>query len=63
MDTDKSYCGFEDGQDWLDDLAIEDYLLRKETHESETKNIQSDIAKRSVRRINIRSCNKFKDIL
>jgi hypothetical protein len=38
-----SYCGFEDGQDWLDDLAIEDYLLRKGTHESETQNIQSDI--------------------
>jgi len=30
MDDDKSYCGFENGQDWLDDLAIEDYLLNKE---------------------------------
>ena len=30
MDTDKSYCGFEDGQDWIDDLAIEDYLLNKD---------------------------------
>ena len=48
-----NYCGFDDGQDWLDDLAIEDYLLRKETHESETKNIQSDNLKRNVRRINL----------
>ena len=29
MDDDKSYCGFENGQDWLDDLAIEDYFLQK----------------------------------
>ena len=48
-----NYCGFEDGQDWLDDLAIEDYLLRKETHESETQNIQPDILKRNVRHINL----------
>lgn len=40
----ESFCGFEDGQDWLDDLAIKEYMLnrrveipkiRKETHESE----------------------------
>jgi hypothetical protein len=53
MDTDKSYCGFEDGNDWLDDLAIEDHLLRKETHESETENLQSDTLKRDLRRINL----------
>ena len=35
MDTDKCYCGFEDGQDWLDDLAIEDYLLRKDIEDGQ----------------------------
>ena len=35
MDTDKSYCGFEDGNDWLDDLAIEDYLLRKDIEDGQ----------------------------
>jgi hypothetical protein len=25
----QTYCGFENGQDWLDDLAIESYLLNK----------------------------------
>lgn len=30
MDDDKKdYCGFDDGQDWLDDLAIEDYMLNR----------------------------------
>jgi len=24
-----SFCGFENGQDWLDDLAIEDYMLNR----------------------------------
>jgi len=26
---DQTYGGYENGQDWLDDLAIEDYLLKK----------------------------------
>ena len=47
------FCGFESGQDWLDDLAIENYLLGKGTHESETKNIQPDTLKRDLRRINL----------
>jgi hypothetical protein len=25
----QTYCGFENGQDWIDDLAIEDYLLNR----------------------------------
>jgi len=27
--TKSDFCGFESGQDWLDDLAIEDYFLRE----------------------------------
>jgi hypothetical protein len=25
----ESFCGFASGQDWLDDLAVESYLLNK----------------------------------
>jgi len=25
----QTYCGFENGQDWIDDLAIENYLLNR----------------------------------
>ena len=32
-DDDQTYGGFLSGQDWLDDLAIEDYLLNKDDHE------------------------------
>jgi hypothetical protein len=35
------FCGFEDGQDWLDDLAIEDYLLNKERERNESKDKRS----------------------
>ena len=42
MDDDKKdYCGFENGQDWLDDLAIEDYLLNKERERNESKDKRS----------------------
>ena len=28
-DNNQTYCGFENGQDWIDDLAVESYLLNK----------------------------------
>ena len=28
-DNNQTYCGFENGQDWIDDLTVESYLLNK----------------------------------
>lgn len=53
MEEEKGYCGFENGEDWLVDLAIEDYLLRKEKHESKTSNLQSNYSERLDGRRNI----------
>ena len=53
MEEEKDYCGFENGEDWLVDLAIEDYLLRKEKHESKTSNLQSNYSERLDGRRNI----------
>ena len=49
MDNDKSYCGFEDGQDWLDDLAIEDYLLQKKGTDDDKKSQSNDFGRSNGR--------------
>ena len=32
-----SFCGFENGQDWLDDLAIKEYMLNRRVEIPKTK--------------------------
>jgi hypothetical protein len=34
---DQTHGGYENGQDWIDDLAIEDYFLNKERERNERK--------------------------
>lgn len=51
MDDDKKdYCGFDDGQDWLDDLAIEDYQLNKKGADDDKKSKSNDFGRSNGRR-------------
>jgi len=34
------FCGFDTGEDWLVDIAVENYRLKRGNDETETKNIQ-----------------------
>ena len=37
MDDETTYGGFQDGQDWLDDLAIENYFLNRQGRDRRRK--------------------------
>lgn len=41
-DNDQTYGGFENGQDWITDLAIEDYLLDKVEIGKDKKGVDDD---------------------
>lgn len=42
MHDDQTYGGFQDGQDWITDLAIEDYKLQKGKGEDDDKTSKSN---------------------
>ena len=51
-DNDQTYGGFENGLDWITDLAIEDYQLNKKGADDDKKSKSND-SRRSNRRRNL----------
>lgn len=52
-DNDQTYGGFDDGLDWITDLAIEEYKLKKGKGADDDKKSKSDDSRRSNRRRNL----------
>ena len=50
---DQTYGGYENGQDWITDLAIEDYKLKKGKGADDDKKSKSHDPRRSNRRRNL----------
>lgn len=49
-DNDQTYGGYESGQDWLDDIAIEDYQLNKKGADDDKKSKSNDPGRSNRRR-------------
>lgn len=52
-DNDQTYGGFENGLDWITDLAIEEYKLKKGKGADDDKKSKSNDPGRSNRRRNL----------
>ena len=50
---DQTYAGYENGLDWITDMAIEDYKLKKGKGADDDKKSKSHDTRRSNRRRNL----------